>query len=170
MISFYLRCSMINMSTHRHEEFLLLFLLQLGLLTYGLVFLLQLFQCSDLHLLEVMHLLLIVGSQPGEFLLITLVLLTQRLRKRKAVCLVSWFSTLDRDKWNFGSTCSSLCTCCLCCSFATWLWLSRASLSSSSLLIFSFNRLCSWSRFLMVASWVIWVACKEPIWPVDSQI
>lgn len=92
------QCNVRNVSTHRHQEFLLLFLLLLGLLTYGLVFLLHLFQCADLHLLEVVHLLLIVGSQPGELLLITLVLLTQRLWRRKAVCSVGCFPTLNRDR------------------------------------------------------------------------
>lgn len=81
--------------------------------------------------------------------------------------------TLDMElhggEGGFG-TCSSLITCCLCCSLAAWLWLRSASLSSSSRLIFSFSLLCSWSRFLIVASWDIWVACKEPIWPDDSQI
>lgn len=76
----------------------------------------------------------------------------------------------DRQRKNKKSTCSSLSTCCLCWSLAVWLWLSRTSLSSSSLLIFSLRRHCSWSKFLMVASWAIWVACKEPIWPESSQI
>lgn len=73
-----------NVSTYRNEEFLLLLLLLLGLLTHGLVFLLHLLQRSDLRLLEAKHLLLIVCSQPAELLLITLVLLAQRLRRRKA--------------------------------------------------------------------------------------
>lgn len=151
--------------THRHEEFLLLLLLLLGLLRHGLVFLLHLLQRSDLRLPEAKHLLLIVTSEPGELLLITLVLLAQRLRRRENNDFRLSVSSSEPSHWTegFPSTCSSLSTCCLCCSLATWLWLSRASLSSSSLLIFSFSRFCSRSRFLMVASCDIWVACKEPI-------
>lgn len=100
---------------------------------------------------------------------------TDKRRNRVSFC-PDWPSptlTLDMEpnggEGGFG-TCSSLITCCLCCSLAAWLWLSSASLSSSSRLIFSFSLLCSWSRFLMVASWDIWVACREPIWPGDSQI
>lgn len=81
--------------------------------------------------------------------------------------------TISGYTWITGrvhSTCSSFSTCCLCCSLEVWLWLSSASLSSSSRLIFSFSRFCSWSKFLMVASWAIWVACNEPIWPGNSQI
>lgn len=155
--------------THRDEEFLLLLFLLLGFLSHHLVFLLELLQCSDLRLLEAKCLLLIVRSQPGELLLIALVFLAQRLRTRGRLEEVKRLFVTGKERIK-KSTCSSLSTCCLCWSLAVWLWLSRTSLSSSSLLIFSLRRLCSWSKFLMVASWAIWVACKEPIWPESSQI
>lgn len=162
----------LSMSTYCHKEFPLFFLFLTGLVTHGLVFLLHLFQCSDLGLLEAMHLLLIVRSEPGQLLLIPLVLLTQRLRKKRVKERVDESAlqpSLVLLRQRVSCTCSSFRTCCLCCSLAAWLWLSSTSLSSSSLFIFSFSRFCSWSRFLMVTSWDIWVACKEPIWPRDSQ-
>lgn len=73
--------------TYRHDDFLLLLFLLLRVLPHGLVFLLQLLQRSDLRLLEAMHLLLIVCSQPAELLLITLVLFTQRLRRSEGKTL-----------------------------------------------------------------------------------
>lgn len=65
----------INLSTYCNKEFPFLLLLLLGLLSHGLVFLLHLLQCSDLCFFEAKHLLLVGRPQPGQLLLIALVLL-----------------------------------------------------------------------------------------------
>lgn len=60
-------------------------------------------------------------------------------------------------------------TCCFCRSSRAWHWVSRDSLSSSILPTLSFSRLRSLSRSLMAASWVIWVACRLLIWPMNHE-
>lgn len=87
--------------THRYEEFLLLLFLLLGLFPHGLVFLLHLLQRSDLCLPKAKRLLLIVCSESAELLLITLVLLTQRLRRRKEAGF-TWFMTCAPSKTGLG--------------------------------------------------------------------
>ncbi len=55
--------------------------------------------------------------------------------------------------------------CCLCLSSSVWHFFCNAPRSSSRRNTLSFSRDFSDSRSRMTASWVIWVACRLPIWP-----